>query len=253
MKYSLCLETVLENVDFYDRFKIAKDLGLDAVEFWEPEKFDAKKIGTVAGNAGLPVAACCVYDTRNSTFNSPFERLEKNILKTIEMGSEFGCTTFIGLAGNVECKADSQKNIIIENLKRAAQICEKKGVTIVLEALNSITDHMGYYLDSSYVGFEIVKCVGSPNIKLLYDMYHMQLMEGNLIGNSTKNIECIGHFHGAGVPGRHELQDGEVDYPSIIRKLDETGYNKYFGFEYFPTYDSEKSIKDVLNYVKGNN
>jgi hydroxypyruvate isomerase len=251
MKYSLCLETVFENIDFYDRIPLAKELGLDAVEFWEPEKFDAKKIGKIAGQSGIPVVACCVYDTRNTTFNSEYGKIEKSLLKTIEIGKEFGCTSFIGLAGDVECKADSQKSILIENLKRAAELCEKNGVTLLLEALNSICDHKGYYLDSSYIGFEIIRAVNSPNVKLLYDMYHMQLMEGNLINNATKNINLIGHLHSAGVPGRHELQLGEVDYPRIIEAVEKTGYDGYFGFEYFPTYESEQSVKDVLSYVKG--
>jgi len=251
MKYSLCLETVFSELNFYDRIAVAKELGCDAIEFWEPEKFDCKQIGKIAAQNNLPVVAHCVYDTRNTTFNSSFEKIKDSLYKTIEMGKECGCNTFIGLAGNVQCKADTQKVILVENLKRVAEICEKENVTLLLEALNSITDHMGYYLDSSYVGFEIIKSVNSPKVKLLYDIYHMQLMEGNIIGNSVNNIDLIGHIHSAGVPGRHELHLGELDYPRIIKEIDKTGYKGYCGFEYFPTYEGKKSVADILKYVKG--
>ena len=120
---------------------------------------------------------------------------------------------------------------------------------IVLEALNSLIDHKGYYLDSSRIGFEIVEAVNSPRIKLLFDCYHMQLMEGNLVNNITDNIEWIGHFHSAGVPGRHELQQGETNYPRIIRAVEDAEYSGYFGLEYWPSYEAETSIRDTMRYL----
>lgn len=250
MKYSLCIEPVFETLPFYDRIQIAKDLGLDAIEFWDPSVYDSKKIGDIAARAGIPVAACCLNQAWTYRMNFAYDIVRKNVEKSLAFGKEIGCKTFIGLAGDVECKADSQKALLIENLKRVADICEKEGVTIVLEALNSICDHKGYYLDSSYIGFEIVKAVNSPAIKLLFDCYHMQLMEGNLVNNITTNIQSIGHFHSAGVPGRHELHLGETNYPRVIKAAEEAGYTGYFGFEYWPSYDNNQSILDVLNYVK---
>jgi len=251
MKYSLCIEPVFETLSFYDRIQAAKDLGLDAVEFWDPSVYDTKKIGDVAARAGIPVAACCLNQAWTCRMNFAYDIVRKNVEKSIAFGKDVGCKTFIGLAGDVECKADSQKTLLIENLKRTAEVCEREGVTIVLEALNSICDHKGYYLDSSYIGFEIVKAVNSPSIKLLFDCYHMQLMEGNLVNNITNNAQFIGHFHSAGVPGRHELQLGETNYPRVIRAAEEAGYTGYFGFEYWPTYDNHQSVLDVLHYVKG--
>lgn len=251
MKYSLCLETVFTDLDFYDRIPLAKELGLDAFEFWEPEKFDAKTIGRLSAANNLPVSVCCMIDTRNTTLSSSWSAIKPNLLKTLEFGKEAGINKFIALTGNVTCKADSHKLLITENLKRAAEILEKENVTLLMEALNSVTDHLGYYLDSSYLGFEIIKTVDSPNVKLLYDIYHMQLMEGNLTGNLVGNIDHVGHVHSAGVPGRHELHNGEVNYPFLIKKMEEAGYENYFGFEYFPTYESKASITDILNYVKG--
>lgn len=250
MKYSLCIEPIFEDVSFYDRISLAKEGGADAIEFWDPSAYDCKKIGATAANLGMPVAACCLNQAWTIRMNFPYDVVKKNVEKSIGFSKEVGCTTLIGLSGELECKTDSQKSLLIENLKRVSELCEKAGVTIVLEALNSLYDHKGYYLDSSYVGFEIVKAVNSPGVKLLYDCYHMQLMEGNLVNSITTNIDFIGHFHSAGVPGRHELQKGEIDYPFVIAAAEKAGYNKYFGFEYWPTYDNIQSLRDVLSYVR---
>jgi hydroxypyruvate isomerase len=250
MKYSACIEPLFKDASFYDRIRLAKDCGVDAIEFWDPSVYDTKKIGAEAANAGLPVAACCLNQAWDIRMNFPWSAVKANIEKSLAFGKDVGCTTFIGLSGELECKADSQKTLLVENLKRAAELLEKEGVTLVLEALNSLYDHKGYYLDSSYIGFEIVKAVESPSVKLLFDCYHMQLMEGNLVNSITGNINYIGHFHSAGVPGRHELQNGETNYPRVIKAAEEAGYKRYFGFEYWPTYDDAQSLKDVLRYVK---
>jgi len=249
MKYSLCIEPVFENVPFYDRIALATEAGVDAIEFWNPCSYDTKKIGQICGQLGMAVAGCCVADQWDMRMNLPYDIVKKNVEKTIGLGKEMGCTTFIGLAGELECKVDSQKMVLIENLKRLSELCEREGVTIIIEALNSLYDHKGYYLDSSYVGFEIMKAVNSPNIKLLYDCYHMQLMEGNLVNSITNNIDYIGHFHSAGVPGRHEPEFGETNYPRIIKTIESLGYDRYFGLEYWPEMaDNLQSIKDTLAY-----
>ena len=254
MKFSLCIEPVFENLNFYDRIVKAKELGCDAIEFWDPwvgGEVDPKKIGEVAAKAGIPVAACCLNQAWTYRMNFPWEVVKANVEKSLEIAKQIGCKTMIGLSGELECKTDSQKILLVENLKRTADLVEKEGVTIVIEALNSLYNHKGYYLDSSYVGFEIVKAVNSPSIKLLYDCYHMQLMEGNLTNQITENIQYIGHFHSAGVPGRHELHKGETNYPFVIEAAEKAGYDRYFGFEYWPTYDNDESLRDILKYVRG--
>jgi hydroxypyruvate isomerase len=249
-KFSLCIEPVLTEYDFYDRIKLAAELGLDAIEFWDPAGKDVSRIGRLAAENGIKVAACCVKGAWDRRMNMPAPQVVENVKESIKLAKEMGCKSLIGLSGEIEGKADSQKNILIENLKRVADILVKENVTLVLEALNSLIDHKGYYLDSSYVGFEIMKSVGCDNIKLLYDVYHMQIMEGNVIENIKKNSDFIGHFHSAGVPGRHELFDGENDYNNILKAVDGSGYTGFFGLEYWPTYDNKKSISDVLKYLK---
>ncbi len=249
IKKSLCIEPVLTDLDFYDRIKVAAEIGFDAIEFWDPVGKDVSKIGSIAAQNNISVATCCAKNAWVKRMNFPGSVVVENISDSIKLAKEMGCNSLIVLAGDVEGKADSQKNILIENLKRVADIAVKENVTINVEALNSLVDHKGYYLDSSYIGFEIMKSVGCDNIKLLYDVYHMQIMEGNIIENIRKNIQFIGHFHSAGVPGRHEHFNGENDYKNILKVIGETDYDKYFGLEYWPTYDHKKSLKDVMEYL----
>lgn len=248
-KLSLCIEPVLTDLDFYDRIKAAAELGFDAIEFWDPEGKDISKIGMLASENSIAVSICCVKGAWTNRMNFPAAHVVKNVSESMKIAKEMGCNSLIALSGDVEGKADTQKNILIENLKRVADIAVKEGVTVNMEALNSLVDHKGYYLDSSYMGFEIMKAVGCDNIKLLYDVYHMQIMEGNIIENVLKNIDLIGHFHSAGVPGRHEHFDGDNDYKNILKAINKTTYDRYFGLEYWPTYDHRKSLTDVKNYL----
>jgi len=250
-KLSICIEPVLTDIDFYDRIKVAAELGFDAIEFWDPVDKDVNKIGRIAAENNIAVSICCVKEAWNKRMNFPASIVVENVTESIKLAKEIGCNSLIALSGDVEGKADSQKNILIENLKRVADIAVKENVTINVEALNSLVDHKGYYLDSSYVAFEIIKSVGCDNIRLLYDIYHMQIMEGNIIDNITRNIDYIGHFHSAGVPGRHEHFNGESDYKNIMKAIENTGYNRYFGLEYWPTYDHKKSLEDVKKYLVG--
>ena len=240
----------MTELDFYDRIKVAAELGLDAIEFWDPEGKDIAKIGRLASENKIAVAICCIKGAWSNRMNFPAPQVVKNVTESIKIAKEMGCNSLIGLSGEIEGKVDSQKSILIENLKRVADILVKENVTLNLEALNSLVDHKGYYLDSSYLAFEIVKAVGCDNIKILYDVYHMQIMEGNIIENVNKNIDFIGHFHSAGVPGRHEQFNGENNYNNILKVVNESDYNRFFGLEYWPTYDNKQSIVDVLKYLK---
>jgi hydroxypyruvate isomerase len=250
-KYSLCIEPVLTEYDFYDRIKIAAELGLDAIEFWDTDGKDVSKIGRLAAENNIKVAICCLKGAWTNRMNFPAPLVIENVKESIKLAKEMGCKSLIGLSGDIEGKVDSQKNVLIENLKRVADILVKEDVTLNMEALNSLVDHKGYYLDSSAVGFEIMKSVGCDNVRLLYDVYHMQIMEGNIIENIKKNAGFIGHFHSAGVPGRNEHFNGESDYNNILKAVDASGYNRYFGLEYWPTYDNKQSIADVMKYLKG--
>ncbi len=156
---------------------------------------------------------------------------------------------------NVICMAGDRKGISDEEgmdnchtiLKEAVKIAEDHQVTICMELLNSRVNHPGYMCDKSTWGFELCRRVDSPRFKMLYDIYHMQIMEGDLIATIRKNIKYIGHFHTAGVPGRHELDENqEIYYPAVMRAIVEAGYTGYVAHEYTPVRDPVESLVQAI-------
>jgi len=138
---------------------------------------------------------------------------------------------------------------VLEGLKRTLDLAEEQGVTLLLEPLNTSYDHPGYFLTSSDAGAEICRELGSDRMKLLFDCYHMQVMEGDLVNHIRRNLDVIGHFHSAGVPGRHELYHGETDYRFLTQQIAEMGYQGVFGLEYAPSTEHEESLKRTLSYL----
>ncbi len=156
---------------------------------------------------------------------------------------------------NVICMAGDRKGISDEEgmdncqliLKEAVKIAEDNGVTLCMEMLNSKVNHPGYMCDNYPWAFELCRRVDSPRFKLLFDIYHMQIMEGDLIATIKKNIQYIGHFHTAGVPGRHELDENqEIYYPAVMRAIVESGYEGYVAHEYTPVRDAIPSLVQAV-------
>jgi hydroxypyruvate isomerase len=249
-KYSLCLDAVLPEVDFYDRIAIAAELGFEAFEFWDPVGKDIARIARLAAHNHIAVSICGVLESWGHPVEAPGGAFVAAVRRTIDIAAALDCHSLLALTGPAKGDPAVQTAALIENLKRAAEVVEPLGISLCLEALNTLVDHAGYFLNSARLGFEVVGEVGSPQVKLLYDVYHMQIMEGNLIATINKNIAAIGQFHSAGVPGRHELSTGELDYRNIVKAVDASGYQGYFGLEYWPTYDQRQSLIDTLKYLK---
>ena len=137
-----------------------------------------------------------------------------------------------------------QHEAIVTTLKEAKPILEDSGVTIMIEPLNTLVNHPGYYLWSAVEAFDIIHEVDHPLVKVVYDIYHQQVMEGNIIPNITNNLDCIAHLHSAGHPGRIDLQFGENDYKVIFKRVDEAGYKGACGLEFRPTLGGVESLKE---------
>lgn len=248
---SLNIEPILTGLDFYDRISAAVDLGFKAVEFWDPTTKDAGRISRLAASHKLAIAMCCMKGIFDITLNCSYPQVALGVEQTARSMKDMGCSSMFILAGNLESKADTQKNIIIENLKRLTDLAERLDIRLHIEPVNSFVDLKGHYLDLTRTGFEIIKCVNHPRVRMICDLYHMQVMEGNLIDGITRNIELISHFHSAAVPGRKEHFLGEIDYPTVIRAIEQTGYRGYFGVEYYPSYeDHRKSLEQVISYLR---
>ena len=138
---------------------------------------------------------------------------------------------------------------VLDGLKATVDIAEKAGVTLLLEPLNTVVDHPGYWLTSSDLGAQLCREIDSPRLRLLFDCYHMQIMEGDLVHHIERNIDVIGHFHSAGVPGRHEVFLGEVNYPYVLSQIGRLGYRGVFGLEDSPTMEHEESLRRTLAHL----
>jgi len=165
--------------------------------------------------------------------------LEPQYREAIERAAAFGAPNVIALSGNRRGLSDEEG---IDNtaafLNKLKPLAEDKGVTICLELLNSKVDHKDYQCDHTWWGVEVVKRVNSPRVKLLYDIYHMQIMEGDIIRTIRNNIQYIGHFHTAGNPGRHELDaKQELNYRAIAQAIVDLGFTGSLAHEYSPLGD----------------
>ncbi len=247
IQLSSCIEMMFREFPFEQRFAEAKKLGFSGVEFWGWEGKDLPAVAAAACEADITVTDCCV-GTRDAARSAQYARgamlvkvnaplYAEMVEETIEAVKPAGIRTLIATTGQALPGVDrqTQQEAVAACLKAAAPVLEKAGVTIVLEPLNVLVNHKGYYLDKSAQAFEILRTVGSPNVKLLYDVYHQQITEGNLIQTIIDNIGLIGHFHIADVPGRHEPGTGEINYANVLAAIDAAGYAGYVGCEYEPS------------------
>jgi len=242
-------------------------MNITAVEFWfwdheydgknlVPVRKDIDSIASFISDHNILVNDIVVNSTDGEIGGTLLLRSDRDkylsrLNETIEIARKLKCRKLITCTGNIQegLSVESQREAIIEMLGEASSIAGREGITLLLEALNSTIDHPGYFLTSSKAGFDIVKQVNSPYLKLLYDVYHMQVMEGNIINTIRENISLIGHFHSAGLPGRNELYSGELDYNNIVKHIDSLNYEGYFGLEYWPTGDPAGSLKRTLDYL----
>jgi len=179
--------------------------------------------------------------------------LTQGMQETAVVAKGLDCKTIIATVGNVydDETYEITRRRVVRNLAAVGRVAEDNGLTLVIEPLNTLVNHHGYWLTRMSQAVDIVQEVDSPAVKILMDIYHQQIMEGNIINNLTTYIDLIGHFHTAGVPGRHELVGGELDYRPILRAIDATGYDGYVGLEYRPTMDTDESLKQALGLVEG--
>jgi len=225
-------------------------MGFAAVEIWTPDdNFPA--LAELASKNGLRIASFNGHNSLPVGLNDPaqHDRIYKELVESIDLAVRYNIPGMICFSGNRRQDQSEEEAIeaCVEGFRRIAPYAEKKGVNLNMELLNSIVDHPGYQCDHSAWGLEVVKRVNSPRVKLLFDIYHMQIMEGNLIRTIQDNIQWIGHFHTAGVPGRFELDDTqEINYRAVCKAIVATPYDLFVGHEFHPRRDLFETLKEAF-------
>jgi hydroxypyruvate isomerase len=224
----------------------AAQMGLVGVDLLQPEEYEVPQrhglICTMAyANAGT------ISDAMNRTEHH--DAIEAALRTNIPLAAKAGVPNVITFSGNRRGMPDEEgARNTIAGLNRVKKIAEDHGVTICLELLNSKVDHRDYMADHTAWGVQVVEEVNSPKVKLLYDIYHMQIMEGDLIATIRENIAWIGHFHTGGVPGRHELDSSqEVQWDGVMRAIAATGFRGYVAHEFLPLNDPMTSLRAAVD------
>ncbi len=214
--------------------RLAKDIGLVGIDLIGPEGWPTLKkhglISTMCNGAELSL-------TEGFNHKKYHAQLIKNYTKQIELVAKAGYTNLICFSGNRNGMDDETGlQNCVEGLQKLLPLAEEKGVVLQMELFNSKVDHPDYMCDNTQWGIELCKRLNSPNFKLLYDIYHMQIEEGDIIRTIKENHQYFGHYHTAGVPGRHEIEENqELFYPAIMKAIVATGYKGYVAQEFIPT------------------
>jgi hydroxypyruvate isomerase len=221
-------------------------MGLKGIDLLQPEEYE------IPTRHGL---VCSMGYAEGGTIDKGLNRLENHdaieagLRKHVPAAAKAGVPnviTFSGLRSEMSDWEGARNTIL--GLRRLKSLMEDNGVTLCVELLNSKKDHRDYMCDRTNWGVTVVGEVGSNNIKLLYDIYHMQIMEGDMIATIQANHQWIGHFHTGGVPGRHELDDTqEINWIGVMRAISATGYKGYVAHEFLPTKDPLTSLRQAVD------
>jgi len=244
-KASVCIEMLLTELDLYERPAAAARLGFEAVEIWGTAEKDVRMLREACDRAGVAVACFLGPAGLQMSEDNPPHAAQEAMKRAADTAHALGASTMIVTVGNTMegVPRSVQTDRIVKNLQAMAPVAEDRGIKLAVEALNTLVDHPGYFLDHTADARAIVDRVGSPAVGMLYDIYHMQVMEGNLIETIRRNIDVIWHVHVADVPGRMEPGTGEINYPNVLRALDEAGYQGYCGLEFKPSDNSQAALK----------
>ncbi len=247
LHFSVMLWTIEKNLPFERRVEIVAAAGYTGVELtgefnkWSPEQ--TRDMVAKMHSLGLVCDAITGVSGDFSDPNGISELLQK-FTAQIAVAKSLECPQILLLSGkrNQSITREVQHHACIENLKRVGDLASKHNIQVVIEPIDPL-ENPPIYLTSVSEGFEIVRAVGNPSVKVLYDVYHEQRTAGNLIEKFEQNIDWVGLVHIADVPGRHEPGTGEIDYRNIYRTLARLKYNKFLAMEYYPTGDPLSSLK----------
>jgi len=247
---SFCLGLYHRDISLGDLLAKAKEIGFAAVEIWGRHDAPFDELIELAPGSGLRIASMIGHQSLADGLNNPanHDRIEDELAESIELAAKHDIPGLICFSGNRRDEPDDEAvDICADALRRSAPLAEKHRVNLNVELLNSRRNHPGYQCDHTEWGVRLCEAVGSPRVKLLYDIYHMQIMVGDLIETIRANIAHIGHFHTAGNPGRGPLgDDQEIYYPAVMRAVAESGYELYVGHEFRSEGDPVEALREAF-------
>lgn len=249
--YAICIDTIWAEEPFLDRLAKVAEAGFTYFEFW---RFKDKDIDVLA-------KACRQHNLTPLQFvagwsmNSAERRTQfiQDLKEAVVAADKLGVRMMTAIAGfDIEgVRRDAQIQEVIATLREAEVIARKAGVTLMIEGVNVLVDHPGQIVVTAEQAAEIVQAIGSPHVRLLFDVYHQQIGAGNLSGNIDRFKDLIVYYQIADHPGRHEPGTGEINYPHVLRKIRETGYSGPIGLEFKPRGSVEGALRAVLEADAG--
>ena len=256
---SACIEPMYQELPFLDRFQAAKRDGFDFVEFWSWTDKDLDAVKAAARSAGVGIsgfngdAELSLIDPEQKAAYLDFLRRSVEAAKKVGARSVTIHSNGLGEGGVVIDHYDRLSDTVklctmFDTLKECARIAEASGVLMNLEPLNITTDHVGNFLQTTRMAAEMTRLIASPKLKVLYDVYHMQLNEGSLCDNIRAYGDQFGHVHVADAPGRHEPGTGEINFHKVFACLEDVGYRGLIGFELIPETTTENAARVIQAY-----
>jgi hydroxypyruvate isomerase len=245
LKQSVC-RWCYEKIPLPDFCKAVKGLGLKAIDLIEEKDWPLLADHGLVCSMGWKTSAGGIPDGLNDPKNH--DPIVNGLLDVMPRAKKAGVTNLIAFFGNRKGMSDDDaiRNCVV-GLNRVKKAAEEHGIDVCVELLNSKVDHKDYQGDRTWFGVEVVKRVESPRVRLLYDIYHMQIMEGDILRTIKNNHQWIAHYHTGGVPGRHELDDTqELNWRTVAKTIAETGFRGYVAHEFVPIRDPLTSLREAV-------
>ncbi|MDA1278596.1 MAG: hydroxypyruvate isomerase [Chloroflexi bacterium] len=256
-KLAANLSMMFNEVDFLDRFAAAANAGFKGVEYLFPYDYPADQIREKLDQNGLtqvlfdfPAGDWAASERGIAALPDRTREFEDGVGKAVEYAKVLGCERLTVLAGKTRPGVDTEQmqKTLVANLKFASNAVSGTDITVLLEAINTI-DIPGYSVSRTNQSRAAVEATGASNVKVQYDIYHMQIMEGNLTRSIDANFDVIGHYQLADNPGRHEPGSGEINYEFLLPYLDSRGYDGWVGCEYAPAGDTLAGLSWAAKYL----
>jgi hydroxypyruvate isomerase len=257
LKFAANLSFLYQELPFLERFEAAARDGFKGVEYLSPYEFDAREIKKRLDDNGLTQALFNLYagdmekgEKGLASLTGREEEFQASLGQAIEYANALGCTRLHVMAGlrDITMAEETQLAVYRNNLQKAATACAEYGITALIEPINT-QDMPGYFLDSTAKAVALIEEINHPNLRLQFDIYHVQRMEGDIVRRFKEHFSFIHHIQIANPPNRFEPDNGEINYPYIFTLLESAGYEGWIGCEYKPSADTRETLGWAQNYL----